>query len=92
MKNILGSGAYAPAVSPHGIQLSEFNFNKASAGASTATQAVEFCNWWKQARTDAQSGYWNEQSTLFITRTEDGSWANEYWLYDDQLDDVRNCQ
>jgi hypothetical protein len=91
VKNILAAG-YVPAVSPHGLQLTEFNFNRATTGSSTATQALQFCNWWHQAGLDAAAGYWNEQTSLFVTSTEDGSWQNEYWVTDDQLATIRTCQ
>ncbi len=91
VRNILGNAAFTPTVSPHGLQISEFNLNRQSAGASTATQATEMCSWWQQVRTDAQNGYWNEQATVFVTTMEGTSFQNEYWVTNDQLDDIRNC-
>lgn len=91
VRNILGSTAYTPAVSPHGLQMSEFNLNRAAAGASTATQATEMCSWWQGVRSDGQSGYWTEQGTVFVTTMEGTSFQNEYWVTNDQLDDIRNC-
>ena len=91
VKNLLASGSYSPAVSPRGLQMTEFNFNRATGGHSHQTQANQICSWFQQAASDAASGWWIEQSTIFITRTEDGTFQNEYWLQDSQLDEVRNC-
>ena len=88
MKNLL-----APAVSARGIQITEFNINRApgsGAGITTEQQAVEFCAWWKQEVIDAAAGWWVEQATLFVTDTEDGSWSAEYVMADDQIDNIRS--
>lgn len=92
VRDILASTSYTPTVSPRGIQMTEFNFNKAVDGHTFTTQAIEFCKWFKQAASDAASGYWVEQSTLFVTSTEDESWKDEYLIDDNQLDDIRDCQ
>lgn len=92
VQGILANPGYSPAVSARGLQMTEFNFNRATGGHSTGTQAVQVCDWFKHAAGDAASGYWVEQSTIFVTSTEDGSWQAEYWITDDQLDDIRFCQ
>lgn len=86
VKNLL-----APAVSARGIQITEFNINRVSAGnITTEQQAAELCAWWKQEVQDAAAGWWVEQATVFITDTEDGTWASEYVMADDQIDNIRS--
>lgn len=78
------------AVSARGLQLTEFNVNRANAGLTTENQAIEVCNWWKQQAADAAAGWWVEQATLFIT--EHAGFANDYAMTDNQLDNIRTCQ
>jgi hypothetical protein len=80
----------APAVSPRGLQMTEFNINRAVAGISTETQAVEICNWFKQEALDAANGWWAEQATIFITQHPD--FTLDYSMADDQIDNIRTCQ
>lgn len=80
----------APAVSPRGIQITEFNVNRANAGMSTEAQAVEVCNWWKQEAIDAGAGWWVEQATIFIT--EHAGFTLDYSMTDNQIDNIRTCQ
>lgn len=80
----------APAVSPRGIQITEFNANRQEAGITTDQQAAELCAWWKQEVLDAAAGWWVEQATVFITDTEDGSWSAQYVMADDQIDNIRS--
>jgi hypothetical protein len=78
-----------------GLQLTEFNFNKAATGSSFADQSREVCEWWQTLLSDAKIGYWTEQSTLFITANAHQADANEpaeYWFDDSQVAGVRDCR
>ncbi len=90
--DLLASGAYTPSVSAKGLMVTEFNFNRQTQGTSTQTQANEFCAWWQRADTYYSSGWWVDQTSLFITSDENGTWQYMYWISQDQLDDIRNCQ
>ncbi|HOG46901.1 MAG TPA: hypothetical protein PLJ35_20065 [Anaerolineae bacterium] len=89
-------------IGPKGLMITEFNIPRSALGGNADVQDVlqgqQWQAWWRGAWADVQSGWWNEQAFLYVSKADpdpslDDPYRdiNDYQVHDTQLTYIQNA-
>ncbi len=86
-------------IGPKGLMITEFNIPRFAVGYDDDVQGQQWQAWWQGAWADAQSGWWNEQAFLYVSKADPDSTLpedperdiREYQVHDTQLGYIQNA-